>query len=258
MDVRRHPHYGVTFAILAIAGMSYALLQSLVLPALSEIQLDLGTTTTAAAWILTAYLLSASVATPIAGRRRRHVRQEADVRRRPRDPRAGDVHLGDRDDDRRDDRRPRDPGRVRRDLPARLRDHPRRVPGRAARGRDRAHLGDPRRRRRPRDRPLRPHHRASLVPLALLDPAGGDRRRDDRRLDRDPGVARQDARPRERARRDASLRLARRAATRDQRGLELGMDVEPRARAVRRRRSAASSLGCASSPARASRSSTCG
>lgn len=68
MDVRRHPHYGVTFAILAIAGMSYALLQSLVLPALSEIQLDLGTTTTAAAWILTAYLLSASVATPIAGR----------------------------------------------------------------------------------------------------------------------------------------------------------------------------------------------
>ncbi|HET7743108.1 MAG TPA: MFS transporter [Gaiellaceae bacterium] len=68
MDVRRHPHHGVTFAILALAGMSYALLQSLVLPALSTIQEDLGTTTTAAAWILTAYLLSASVATPIAGR----------------------------------------------------------------------------------------------------------------------------------------------------------------------------------------------
>ena len=68
MDVRRHPHHGVTFAILAIAGMSYALLQSLVLPALRTIQEDLGTTTTAAAWILTAYLLSASIATPIAGR----------------------------------------------------------------------------------------------------------------------------------------------------------------------------------------------
>jgi EmrB/QacA subfamily drug resistance transporter len=66
-DARR-AHYNVTFAILAIAGMAYALLQSLVLPALRPIQLDLHTTTTAAGWILTAYLLSASVATPIAGR----------------------------------------------------------------------------------------------------------------------------------------------------------------------------------------------
>src|SRR6266404_8023325 len=48
--------------------MSFALLQSLVLPALRPIQLDLHTTPTAAAWIITAYLLSASVATPIAGR----------------------------------------------------------------------------------------------------------------------------------------------------------------------------------------------
>ena len=61
-------HYNVTFAILALAGLSFSLLQSLVLPALRPIQLDLHTTPTAAAWILTAYLLSASVATPIAGR----------------------------------------------------------------------------------------------------------------------------------------------------------------------------------------------
>ena len=129
MDVRRHPHHGVTFAILAIAGMSYALLQSLVLPALRTIQEDLGTTTTAAAWILTAYLLSASIATPIAGRlgdmfgkKRTFVVVLAILG-------GGDVHLGDRDDDRRHDRRPRDPGRVRGDLPAGLRDHPRRVPG---------------------------------------------------------------------------------------------------------------------------------
>ena len=61
-------HYRLTFGILAIAGASFALLQSLVAPALREIQLDLHTTTTGATWILTAYLLSASVATPIVGR----------------------------------------------------------------------------------------------------------------------------------------------------------------------------------------------
>jgi len=61
-------HYTSTFAILAVAGIAYALLQSLVLPALPTIQRDLGASATAAAWILTAYLLSASVVTPIAGR----------------------------------------------------------------------------------------------------------------------------------------------------------------------------------------------
>jgi MFS family permease len=44
------------------------LLQSLVAPALLTIQHDLHTTTAGAAWILSAYLLSASVVTPIAGR----------------------------------------------------------------------------------------------------------------------------------------------------------------------------------------------
>ncbi|MCW2977357.1 MAG: transporter [Actinomycetia bacterium] len=61
-------HYNVTFALLALAGSAYALLQSLVAPALGTIERDLHTTTTAGAWIITAYLLSASVATPIAGR----------------------------------------------------------------------------------------------------------------------------------------------------------------------------------------------
>ena len=68
MDDAHRRHYNITFAILALAGMSFSLLQSLVLPALRPIQLDLDTTPTAVAWILTAYLLSASVATPIAGR----------------------------------------------------------------------------------------------------------------------------------------------------------------------------------------------
>lgn len=58
----------MTFAVLALAGMTFSLLQSLVAPALPEIQRDLGTSATAVAWILTAYLLSASVLTPIVGR----------------------------------------------------------------------------------------------------------------------------------------------------------------------------------------------
>jgi EmrB/QacA subfamily drug resistance transporter len=61
-------HYGITFAVLALAGGTFSLLQSLVAPALPEIQRDLHTSATAVAWILTAYLLSASVFTPILGR----------------------------------------------------------------------------------------------------------------------------------------------------------------------------------------------
>jgi EmrB/QacA subfamily drug resistance transporter len=66
-DVHRQ-HYNVTFALLAVAAVAYALLQSLVAPALLTIQHDLDTNAAGAAWILTAYLLSASVLTPIAGR----------------------------------------------------------------------------------------------------------------------------------------------------------------------------------------------
>jgi MFS family permease len=67
MHVARQ-HHNVTFALLAVAGAAFALLQSLVVPALGAIERDLHTTATAGAWIITAYLLSASVATPIAGR----------------------------------------------------------------------------------------------------------------------------------------------------------------------------------------------
>jgi EmrB/QacA subfamily drug resistance transporter len=63
---RQHP--GLTLAVLAVAGLSFALLQSLVAPALPEIQHDLHVSETTATWILTAYLLSASIATPILGR----------------------------------------------------------------------------------------------------------------------------------------------------------------------------------------------
>ena len=61
-------HYKVTFSLLALAAVSYALLQSLVAPALPDIQHALHTSVNSASWVLTAYLLSASVATPLIGR----------------------------------------------------------------------------------------------------------------------------------------------------------------------------------------------
>jgi EmrB/QacA subfamily drug resistance transporter len=62
------PHYNVTLAVLAVAALSYALLQTMVAPALPAIQRELDTTTTAVTWVLTVYLLTASIATPVLGR----------------------------------------------------------------------------------------------------------------------------------------------------------------------------------------------
>ncbi|HZO35761.1 MAG TPA: MFS transporter [Solirubrobacteraceae bacterium] len=58
----------VTLAVLALVGLVYALLQSLVAPALPTIQRELGASESGVAWILSGYLLSAAVATPILGR----------------------------------------------------------------------------------------------------------------------------------------------------------------------------------------------
>lgn len=60
--------YKATFAVLLLGVSAYALLQSLVLPVLPTIQHDLHTSQSAVTWVLTAYLLSASVFTPILGR----------------------------------------------------------------------------------------------------------------------------------------------------------------------------------------------
>ncbi|WP_017935003.1 MFS transporter [Nocardioides sp. Iso805N] len=64
----RRPHHQVTFAVLALGVGAYALLQSLVTPVLTTVQAELHTTQSAATWVLTAYLLSASIFTPIMGR----------------------------------------------------------------------------------------------------------------------------------------------------------------------------------------------
>jgi EmrB/QacA subfamily drug resistance transporter len=61
-------HYGLTLGVLLIGALAYALSQTLVAPALPAIQHALGTSTTTVTYVLTAYLLSASVATPIMGR----------------------------------------------------------------------------------------------------------------------------------------------------------------------------------------------
>ena len=61
-------HHQVTFAVLALGVGAYALLQSLVTPVLSTLQSDLNTTQNTVTWVLTAYLLSASIFTPIMGR----------------------------------------------------------------------------------------------------------------------------------------------------------------------------------------------
>jgi EmrB/QacA subfamily drug resistance transporter len=67
-ETHERRHYRVTFALLAAAAVSYALLQSLVAPAIPDIQHALHTSIDSVSWVLTAYLLSASIATPLIGR----------------------------------------------------------------------------------------------------------------------------------------------------------------------------------------------
>ena len=61
-------HHNATLAVLALAALSYALLQTMVAPALPEIQHELGASPSTVTWVLTVYLLSASVTTPVLGR----------------------------------------------------------------------------------------------------------------------------------------------------------------------------------------------
>ena len=59
---------GITFAVLAVAAASFSLLQSLIVPILSTLQTEYATDQSTVTWVLTGYLLSASVATPLLGR----------------------------------------------------------------------------------------------------------------------------------------------------------------------------------------------
>jgi EmrB/QacA subfamily drug resistance transporter len=64
----RRAHHQLTFAVLALGIAAFALLQSLVVPVLTTVQHELHTSQDTVTWVLTAYLLSASIMTPILGR----------------------------------------------------------------------------------------------------------------------------------------------------------------------------------------------
>jgi EmrB/QacA subfamily drug resistance transporter len=64
----KRAHYQVSFAVLSLAAMAFSILQSAVIPALPSLEHSLHTSADAVAWLLTGYLLSAAIATPILGR----------------------------------------------------------------------------------------------------------------------------------------------------------------------------------------------
>jgi EmrB/QacA subfamily drug resistance transporter len=64
----RHANTTLVVLFLSLGGLAFSVLQSLVAPALPTIAADLHSPTADVSWILTAYLLAASVLTPIFGR----------------------------------------------------------------------------------------------------------------------------------------------------------------------------------------------
>ena len=65
---RARQHYGLTLGILTLGTTAYALQQTMVIPALPELQRELDASTTWVTWVLTGFLLSAAVLTPILGK----------------------------------------------------------------------------------------------------------------------------------------------------------------------------------------------
>jgi EmrB/QacA subfamily drug resistance transporter len=61
-------HYGATLALLTVAGISFAVMQTLVVPALPHFQREFHTSASWVTWIATGFLLSSSVLTPILGK----------------------------------------------------------------------------------------------------------------------------------------------------------------------------------------------
>ncbi|MGH2869651.1 MAG: MFS transporter [Solirubrobacteraceae bacterium] len=65
-EQRIHPN--LILAVVSLAGLAYSMLSSAVIPALTPLQHSLHTNETGVTWLLTGYLLSASVGTAILGR----------------------------------------------------------------------------------------------------------------------------------------------------------------------------------------------
>jgi EmrB/QacA subfamily drug resistance transporter len=68
IPIGQRASYRRTFAVLCVGALGFALLQSMVAPVLPLLQTELHTSQTTVTWVLTAYLLSAAVCTPILGR----------------------------------------------------------------------------------------------------------------------------------------------------------------------------------------------
>ncbi len=58
-------HYNVTLAVLTLAGTAFSFQQTMVFPALPTFQEEFGASTAWTTWVLTAFLVSAAVSTPI-------------------------------------------------------------------------------------------------------------------------------------------------------------------------------------------------
>ena len=67
MDPDRQ-HHNVTLAILTLAGAAFSLQQTMVFPALGTFQEEFGATTAWTTWVLTGFLVSGAVLTPVLGR----------------------------------------------------------------------------------------------------------------------------------------------------------------------------------------------
>ncbi|AZM46625.1 MFS transporter [Streptomyces sp. WAC 06738] len=65
---QRSPGIAAPFAALLIAVLSFSLMQTMVVPALPDLQREFAAGTTAVSWVLSAFLLTASVATALLGR----------------------------------------------------------------------------------------------------------------------------------------------------------------------------------------------
>jgi MFS family permease len=61
-------HYRLTFAVLSVSAMAFSILQSLIIPAIPDLERALHSSADAVAWLLTGYLISAVICTPILGR----------------------------------------------------------------------------------------------------------------------------------------------------------------------------------------------
>src|SRR5215216_2587324 len=67
MELERQ-HHNVTLAILTLAGAAFSLQQTMVFPALATFQQEFGASTAWTTWVLTGFLVSGAVLTPILGK----------------------------------------------------------------------------------------------------------------------------------------------------------------------------------------------